>query len=97
MDPVQKALWFVESHSQDPLTLEDIARVCKVSAYHLTRAFAATMGLSLSPHSRLWLWTNRKQIESAGGPSVNRLVSSMKRLKHRVRAKTQCHLDLSAN
>jgi AraC family transcriptional regulator len=52
MDPAQKALWFVESHSNEPIGLEDIARVCNVSAYHLTRSFAATMGLSLMRYVR---------------------------------------------
>ena len=47
MDPVQKALWFVESHSREPIALEEIARACQVSMYHLTRAFAAAMGWSL--------------------------------------------------
>jgi AraC family transcriptional regulator len=52
MDPVQKALWYVESHSRDPITLEDIASACKVSPFHLTRLFAATMGLSLMRYVR---------------------------------------------
>jgi AraC family transcriptional regulator len=52
MDPVQKALWFVESHSREAITLEDIAKVCNVSAFHLTRAFTATMGLSLMRYVR---------------------------------------------
>jgi AraC family transcriptional regulator len=52
MDPVQKALWYVESHSREPITLEDIAAVCKISAFHLTRSFAATMGLSLMRYVR---------------------------------------------
>jgi AraC family transcriptional regulator len=52
MDPVQKALWFVESHSREPITLEDIARACKVSPFHLTRAFAASMGVSLIRYLR---------------------------------------------
>jgi AraC family transcriptional regulator len=52
MDPVPKALWFVESHSREPIMLEDIAKACKVSAFHLTRAFAATMGLSLMRYVR---------------------------------------------
>lgn len=52
MDPVQKALWFVESHSRDPITLEDVAKACNVSPFHLTRAFAATMGVSLMRYVR---------------------------------------------
>ena len=52
MDPVQKALWYVESHSREPNSLEDIAANCKISAFHLTRSFAATMGLSLMRYLR---------------------------------------------
>ena len=52
MDPVQKAIWFVESHTRDPITLEQIAQACKVSPFHLTRAFAATTGLSLIRYVR---------------------------------------------
>jgi AraC family transcriptional regulator len=52
MDPVQKALWYVESHSREPIALEDIARACRISPFHLTRAFAATMGLSLMRYVR---------------------------------------------
>ncbi len=52
MDPVQKALWFVEGHLREPLSLEDIAGACKVSPYHLTRAFAASTGLSLMRYVR---------------------------------------------
>jgi AraC family transcriptional regulator len=52
MDPVQKALWYVESHSRKPVALEDIASACKISPFHLTRAFAATMGLSLMRYVR---------------------------------------------
>jgi AraC family transcriptional regulator len=52
MDPVQKALWFVESHSRAPASLEEIANACYVSPFHITRAFAATMGLSLMRYVR---------------------------------------------
>ncbi len=52
MGPVQKALWFVESHLSEAITLEEIATVCNISAFHLTRAFAATMGLSLMRYVR---------------------------------------------
>ncbi len=52
MDPVRKAIWFVESHSRQPITLEAIARECHVSSFHLTRAFAATAGMSLMRYVR---------------------------------------------
>jgi AraC family transcriptional regulator len=52
MDPVQKALWFVESHFREPIALEDVARACRVSSFHLTRAFASTTGLPLMRYVR---------------------------------------------
>jgi AraC family transcriptional regulator len=52
MEPVQKAVWFVESHFRQQHSLEEIAQACHVSAYHLTRAFAATTGRSLMRYLR---------------------------------------------
>jgi AraC family transcriptional regulator len=52
MDPVQKALWFVESHSREAISLEDVAKACDVSPFHLTRAFAASTGWSLMRYVR---------------------------------------------
>ena len=53
MKPIQKALWYVESHWREPLTLESVAEVCGVSSYYLTRAFAATMGIPLMRYLRV--------------------------------------------
>ena len=52
MDPVQKALWFVESHSRMGIDLEQVARASCVSQYHLTRAFAEVFGVSLMRYAR---------------------------------------------
>lgn len=52
MNPVQRALWCVESHSREEILLEDIAAVCGVSPYHLTRTFATSMGLPLMRYVR---------------------------------------------
>jgi AraC family transcriptional regulator len=52
MNPVQKALWYVESHLRESIALEDIAQACHVSAFHLTRAFAGATGLSLMRYVR---------------------------------------------
>jgi len=41
MDPVGKALWFIESHFAGEISLEEIAAVAGVSRYHLARAFGA--------------------------------------------------------
>ena len=41
MDPVGKALWFIETHFAGEITLDEIAAVSGVSRYHLSRAFGA--------------------------------------------------------
>jgi AraC family transcriptional regulator len=46
MNPVQQALWFVESHFAEPITLEDVAEAGGVSRHHMTRAFGAAFGAS---------------------------------------------------
>lgn len=52
MDAVQKALWYVETHSRQAPNLEQIASAIQVSPYHLTRAFAAVLGMPLMRYVR---------------------------------------------
>jgi AraC family transcriptional regulator len=52
MNPVQKALWFIESHFADDITLADIADAGGVSRYHMVRAFGAATGRSVMRYVR---------------------------------------------
>ncbi|RAS20449.1 AraC family transcriptional regulator [Paraburkholderia bryophila] len=52
MDPVGKALWFIESHFAGELTLDDIADCACVSRFHMARAFEAATGLSVMRYVR---------------------------------------------
>ena len=52
MNPVQKALWFVESHFADPITLDDVAAASGASRFYLTRTFAAALGQPLIRYMR---------------------------------------------
>ena len=52
MNPVGKALWFIEGHFAAELTLEEIAGVSGASRYYLTRAFAAATGRSIMRYVR---------------------------------------------
>src|ERR1700694_2734922 len=47
MNPAQKALWFIESHLADALTLDEIAAIGGIPRFHMVRAFAAATGLSV--------------------------------------------------
>jgi AraC family transcriptional regulator len=46
VDPVTKAIWFIESHSSDPVDLDALAQHAGVSRFHLTRAFGQVTGYS---------------------------------------------------
>src|SRR3954454_6755805 len=37
MNPAQRALWYVESHLAEPMTLDEIAAVSGVSRFHIVR------------------------------------------------------------
>src|SRR5258708_8120058 len=52
MNPAQKALWFIESHLADALTLDEIAGVGGISRFHMVRAFGAATGLSVMLYVR---------------------------------------------
>lgn len=52
MHPVEKALWYIESHHQDPVSLDDVARVAGASRYHLSRVFSYATGLTLKRYLR---------------------------------------------
>ncbi len=52
MNPVEKALWFVESHFASEITLDEIAAIAGVSRHHLVRAFGAATGRSAMRYVR---------------------------------------------
>jgi AraC family transcriptional regulator len=52
MNPVNAALWYVESHFASDLTLEELACRAGVSTFYLTRAFATVTGRPLMRYVR---------------------------------------------
>ena len=52
MNPVAKALWFIESHLSDDVSLAEIAGVAGVSRFHMVRAFGVTTGHSVMRYVR---------------------------------------------
>jgi AraC family transcriptional regulator len=52
MNPINRALWYVERHLASELTLEEIAAQVGVSPHYLTRAFGAVTGCSLMRYVR---------------------------------------------
>ena len=74
MNPAQKALWYIESHLAEPLTLDDVAGVAGVSRFHLVRAFAAATGFSVMRYVRARRLSKAAQALAAGAPDILSLV-----------------------
>jgi AraC family transcriptional regulator len=51
-NPIDRALWFIESHFAGEMTLDDVARVAGVSRFHMTRAFGVATGRSIMRYAR---------------------------------------------
>ncbi len=52
MNPVNKAIWYIERHLQSRMSLDDVARSAGVSGFHLLRAFSAATGTSVMRYVR---------------------------------------------
>ncbi len=70
MNPVDKALWYIESHFAADLSLEEIAAVGGVSRYHMTRAFGVATGHSIMRYVRGRRLTQAARALSSGAPDI---------------------------
>src|SRR4051812_36110008 len=70
MNPAQKALWYVESHLADSLTLDEIATVGGVSRFHMVRAFAEATGMSVMRYVRARRLTKAARALAKGAPDI---------------------------
>ncbi len=69
-DPVEKALWYVESHFADDISLDDIAAMSGISRFHLVRAFTATTGQPIMRHLRGRRLTEAARQLAGGAPDI---------------------------
>jgi AraC family transcriptional regulator len=70
MNPAQKALWFIESHLADALTLDEIAGVTGISRFHMVRAFAAATGLPVMRYVRARRLSEAARALAHGAPDI---------------------------
>src|SRR5260370_4886362 len=70
MNPAQKALWFIESHLADALTLDEIAGVGGISRFHMVRAFGAATGLSVKRYVRARRLSEAARALAGGAPDI---------------------------
>jgi AraC family transcriptional regulator len=70
MNPVGKALWFIESHFAGDISLGEIAEVAGVSRYHVTRAFGEATGHSVMRYVRGRRLTEAAKSLAKGAPDI---------------------------
>lgn len=70
MNPVGKALWFIESHFATEITLDDVARSGGVSRFHMTRAFGIATGRSVMRYTRGRRLSEAARSLSNGAPDI---------------------------
>jgi AraC family transcriptional regulator len=70
MDPVSKAIWFVEGHLTQEFDLEDVASVAGLSRHHLVRAFGWTTGRSVMRYVRARRLTEAARRLAADRPEI---------------------------
>ena len=70
MNPVNKALWFIESHFAEPVGLDDIAGIAGVSRYHLTRVFHGALGQPIVRYLRGRRLTEAARSLANGAPDI---------------------------
>ncbi|HYD74270.1 MAG TPA: AraC family transcriptional regulator [Candidatus Binatia bacterium] len=69
MDPVEKALWYIEAHSSE-LSVDEIAGVAGVSRFHLTRLFTLLLGQSVMQYARARRLTQAARALAEGAPDI---------------------------
>ena len=70
MMPVAKALWLIENRSASDLTLDEIAGLCGVSRFYMSRAFALATGQPVMRYLRGRRLTEAAHALAAGAPDI---------------------------
>lgn len=68
--PVEKALWYVESHFCEEIRLAELAELCEVSPTYLSRAFPLALGHSLKAYLRRRRLTEAARRLAEGAPDI---------------------------
>ncbi len=70
MNPVEQAIWFIESHFAQPLDLDEIADAGKVSRFHMSRAFVVATGRPVIGYLRARRLTEAARALAQGAPDI---------------------------
>jgi AraC family transcriptional regulator len=70
MNLVGKALWYIESHFADEISLDDVAAACEVSRFHMSRAFGLAIGQPVMRYVRGRRLTEAARSLVLGAPDI---------------------------
>jgi AraC family transcriptional regulator len=70
MNAVGKAIWFIETHFSEDITLDDVAQSAGVSRYHVSRAFGFATGCSVMRYVRGRRLTEAARSLINGAPDI---------------------------
>jgi len=68
--PVEKAIWFIESHFSRDITLDELAGVCGLSRFQMSRLFSHTMGTTVTAYVRGRRLTEAARALASGAPDI---------------------------
>jgi AraC family transcriptional regulator len=70
MQAISRALWYIESHFVEQITLDDVAQVSGLSRFHLSRTFAAVVGLPVLAYARGRRLSEAARLLVDGAPDI---------------------------
>ena len=70
MNAIGRALWYIESHFGEAISLDDVARVGGLSRFHLSRTFAAIVGQPVLAYVRARRLTEAARLLAGGAPDI---------------------------
>jgi AraC family transcriptional regulator len=70
MGPVQRAIWYIESHFRRDVALQEIAQASRVSRFHLSRAFSVATGFTVMQYLRQRRLSEAASTIAAGAPDI---------------------------
>lgn len=70
MDPIRKAIWYIEAHFDQTIGLQEISAVSGLSRFHLSRTFAQVTGHTVSNYLRGRRLSQAAQELADGAPDI---------------------------
>lgn len=70
MRPIERTVWYVESHLNTAMSLDDIAQIAGLSKFALTRTFLATTGRTVLAYVRARRLSEAVKLLQRGAPRI---------------------------